>query len=94
MSDVEQFLKSKCAYYQQFDEENHVVTQLGKSIINNSKLYSCHYEVETYERKGKMFKKSLNSDKFKERQFLLDKGQLFYFKADRQSKSLTLTIIT
>ena len=33
-----------------------------------------------------MFKKSLNSDKFKERQFLLDKGQLFYFKADRQSK--------
>ena len=37
MSDVEQFLKSKCAYYLQFDEENHVVTQLGKSIINNSK---------------------------------------------------------
>lgn len=42
--------------------------------------------VETYERKGKLYKKSLNSDKFKERQFVLDKDQLFYYKNEKQSK--------
>ena len=31
------------------------------------------YYLETYERKGKLQKKSLNTDKFKERQFVLDK---------------------
>jgi len=41
---------------------------------------------ETYERKGKLYKKSLNSDKFKERQFVLDKDQLFYYKNEKQSK--------
>jgi hypothetical protein len=46
---------------------------LGNSIINNN----------TYERKGKLFKKSLNSDKFKERRFVLDKDQLFYFKNEK-----------
>ena len=25
-SDIEQFLKSKCSYYEKFDEENHVVS--------------------------------------------------------------------
>jgi len=38
--DIEQFIKSKGgAYSNQFDEENHVVSQLGKSIINNSKKF-------------------------------------------------------
>jgi len=42
--------------------------------------------LETYERKGKLQKKGLNSDKFKERQFVLDKDQLFYYKNEKQSK--------
>ena len=42
--------------------------------------------LETYERKGKMCKKSLNADKFNERQFVLDKYQLFYYKKDKSSK--------
>lgn len=42
--------------------------------------------IDTYERKGKLMKKSLNSDKFKERRFVLDKDQLFYFKNEKQSK--------
>ena len=33
-------------------------------------------------------KKSLNSDKFKERRFVLDKDQLFYFKNEKQSTFL------
>jgi hypothetical protein len=44
------------------------------------------YRLETYERKGKLQKKSLNTDKFKERQFVLDKDQLFYYKNEKQSK--------
>lgn len=36
-SDLEAYLKQKCDYYQQFKEENQVISQLGKSIINNSK---------------------------------------------------------
>ena len=42
--------------------------------------------IETYERKGKLYKKSLDTDKFKERQFVLDKDQLFYYKNEKQSK--------
>jgi len=34
---MEAYLKEKCAYYQKFNEENHVIQQLGKSIINNSR---------------------------------------------------------
>lgn len=49
------------------DEENKVVSQLGKSIINNSNHLMKIIPIETYERKGKLYKKSLNSDKFKER---------------------------
>ena len=32
-----------------------------------------------------MCKKSLNADKFNERQFVLDKYQLFYYKKDKSS---------
>jgi hypothetical protein len=34
-----------------------------------------------------MYKKSLNKEKFNERQFVLDKYQLFYYKKDKASKS-------
>jgi hypothetical protein len=44
--------------------------------------------IETYERKGKLQKKGLNSDKFKERQFVLDKDQLFYYKNEKLSKDI------
>ncbi len=36
-----------------------------------------------------MWKKSMNNDKFKERQFVLDKDQLFYYKNEKQSKTLS-----
>ena len=87
---MEIYLKSRSSYYQQFDEENKVILQLGKSIINNSKLSSFPYIIflETYERKGKLQKKGLNSDKFKERQFVLDKDQLFYYKNEKLSKDI------
>jgi hypothetical protein len=51
----------------------------ASSIIVRAKAYL----LETYERKGKLFKKSWNSDKFKERQFVLDKDQLFYYKNEK-----------
>ena len=38
-ADMEGYLKEKCAYYQKFNEENHVIQQLGKSIINNSTVH-------------------------------------------------------
>eukprot|EP00347_Sterkiella_histriomuscorum_P016537 403352814 len=84
--DIEQFIRSKGgAFSTHFDEENHVVSQLGKSIINN----------KTYERKGKLYKKSLNSDKFKERQFVLDKDQLFYYKNEKQKdKNFNLIMLS
>ena len=34
-----------------------------------------------------MYKKSLNKEKFNERQFVLDKYQLFYYKKDKASKA-------
>jgi hypothetical protein len=37
-------------------------------------MTNLYFFIETFERKGKLWKKGLNSDKFKERQFLLDKG--------------------
>lgn len=35
-----------------------------------------------------MYKKSLNKEKFNERQFVLDKYQLFYYKKDKASKMI------
>lgn len=40
-----------------------------------------------------MYKKSLNQEKFNERQFVLDKYQLFYYKKDKASKSVTNFLI-
>jgi len=39
-----------------------------------------------YERKGKLYKKSLNSEVFKERWFVLERDHLFYFKSEKNSK--------
>ena len=42
---------------------------------------------DTYERKGRLQKKSLNSDdKFKERTFVLEGDHLFYFKQEKNSR--------
>ncbi|CDW72170.1 leucine rich repeat-containing protein [Stylonychia lemnae] len=75
-ADIETLIRSKGVFSNMYDEENHVVSQLGKSIINN----------KTYERKGKLYKKSLNQDVFKERLFVLDKDQLFYYKNEKQKE--------
>jgi hypothetical protein len=42
-TDIEQMLKQKGVFSSQFDEENQVVSQLGKSIINNSKCICESY---------------------------------------------------
>lgn len=39
-----------------------------------------------YERKGRLYKKSLNSEVFKERWFVLERNHLFYFKSEKNSK--------
>ncbi len=41
-----------------------------------------------YERKGRLYKKSLNSEVFKERWFVLERDHLFYFKSEKNSKML------
>lgn len=41
---------------------------------------------DAFERKGKLKKKSLNSDKFKERTFVLDRDHLYYYKNEKNSK--------
>ena len=43
---------------------------------------------DEYERKGRLHKKSLNSDTFKERWFVLERDHLYYFKSEKNSKSL------
>ena len=35
--DIEIFLKQKNSFYSSYDDQSHVVSQLGHSIINNSK---------------------------------------------------------
>lgn len=40
----------------------------------------------SFERKGKLKKKSLNKDAFKERTFVLDRDHLYYYKNERDSK--------
>jgi hypothetical protein len=41
LNEIEAHLKAKGVFQSsQFDEENHVVSQLGKSIINNSKYHA------------------------------------------------------
>jgi len=54
------------------DKEQKASSELAKSIMNMSN--------KTFERKGKLYKKGLNSDKFKERLFVLYKYHLFYYK--------------
>jgi hypothetical protein len=61
----------------------HNLGNLSSTIVSETFNF---YRLETYERKGKLQKKSLNTDKFKERQFVLDKDQLFYYKNEKQSK--------
>lgn len=38
--------------------------------------------LDDFERKGRLCKKSLNSDQFKERVFVLDVSNLFYYKSE------------
>jgi hypothetical protein len=40
--------------------------------------------IDVFERKGKLYKKSLNSDVFKKRIFVLERENLFYFNSDRK----------
>lgn len=42
--------------------------------------------LDEFERKGVLYKKSLNSDKFKERILMLEGCNLFYYKSERTSK--------
>jgi hypothetical protein len=63
----------------------------NQSLTIVSEAFNLYY-LETYERKGKLQKKSLNTDKFKERQFVLDKDQLFYYKNEKQSKCFFLLL--
>lgn len=39
-----------------------------------------------YERKGRLYKKSQNSQVFKERWFVLERDHLYYFKSEKNSK--------
>jgi hypothetical protein len=55
-------------------------------IINNGKYKLTIIIADTYERKGRLSKKSLNSEVFKERTFVLEKDHLFYFKSEKNSK--------
>lgn len=48
---------------------------------------------DDFERKGKLSKKSLNSDHFKERVFVLDVSNLFYFKSERNKESYNLVVL-
>ena len=59
--------------------------QLSQNILNN----------KTYERKGKLLKKSLNQDNFKERYFVLDRDHLYYFKNEKQrEKNFNLILLS
>ena len=42
--------------------------------------------IVSFERKGKLKKKSLNNDNFKERTFVLDRDHLYYYKNEKNSK--------
>lgn len=64
--------------------ESNPVTQLSKLILNNN----------MYERKGRLYKKSLNSEVFKERWFVLERNHLFYFKSEKnKDKNFNLIML-
>jgi len=64
--------------------ESNPVTQLSSLIISNNE----------YERKGRLHKKSLNSDTFKERWFVLERDHLYYFKSEKnKDKNFNLIIL-
>lgn len=64
--------------------DSNPVTQLSSLIINNNE----------YERKGRLQKKSLNSDTFKERWFVLERDHLYYFKSEKnKDKNFNLIIL-
>mgnify|MGYP000920392167 CR=1 FL=1 len=73
MEAIETIMKQVGLLHQTILSENQVVSQLTKAIVNNT----------SYERKGRLAKKSLNSDKFADRHFVLERDQLFYFKSDK-----------
>ena len=43
--------------------------------------------LDKYERKGRLMKKSMTTDKFKERYFILERHHLCYFKEKSKSQS-------
>lgn len=85
---------AKTAVQGVFIEQN-PVTQLSKIILNNSKPpYNPRLSVDQYERKGRLSKKSLNSDTFKERWFVLQQEHLFYYKSEKlKDKNFNLIIL-
>ena len=50
-------------------------------------VITCDSIVARWERKGKLKKKSLNKDVFKERYFELVRDNLYYYKSEKDSKS-------
>ena len=58
------------------------MAQVTRSILSNN----------SYERKGKLWKKSLNSNTFKERTFVLQGNRLFYYK-DEQTRERNFNIV-
>ena len=60
------------------------------SDLFTSKSLAFEYSLcaDSYERKGRLNKKGLNTDSFKERTFVLTQEHLFYFKSDKSSKPI------
>lgn len=54
-------------------------------------LYFCH--LARWERKGKLKKKNLNTDDFKERHFELVRDNLYYYKSERTKEQIFTCII-
>ena len=48
---------------------------------------------QNFERKGKLKKKNLNTDVFKERYFELDHSNLYYYKSERDKENHSTCII-
>ena len=49
-------------------------------IVSLKVFFNIYFFTGQYERKGNLYKKSLNNHKFKQRQFVLLEEQLFYYK--------------
>jgi hypothetical protein len=72
-------------------EETNVISQFSLSLMNTGKPPSVTH-LDKYERKGRLMKKSMNTDKFKERYFILERQHFCFYKPEKSNPFLLTSV--